>query len=233
MRLHFLLATFLTFASSSSSWSQGASAFDNASPSSVPTISAEKPAEPTVRRALPVRGPVNPRPAPQAAIPAAAQGSSAVFRPGDTFELRLSGMPQEYAIPFALSFTIGGDGFVNIPLGGQVRAAGLTQSQLERAIENRLIEQKMFRWPVATINVATQARFVTVGGNVRAPNRAFWSSDMTLLSAISAAGGPGDFAGDKVNLIRSGKVTTYSMKRLKRDPSNDPALLPGDQVDLL
>jgi protein involved in polysaccharide export with SLBB domain len=229
----FLFTVFAIGTFASSAWAQGASTFDNITPGNVPAITVEKPAAPEVRRAQPVNRPVNPPPAPQTAAPAPHQGSAAVFRPGDTFELRMSGMPQEHAIPFALSFTIGGDGFVNIPLGGQVRAAGLSQSQLERAIESRLIEQKMFRWPVATINVATQARFVTVGGNVRAPNRAFWSSDMTLLSALSAAGGPGDFASDKVNLIRGGQVTTYSIKRLKRNPADDPALLPGDQVDLL
>ena len=48
---------------------------------------------------------------------------------------------------------------LNIPLGGQIRAAGLSQSQLERAIERRLIDEKIFTHPTATINVPNQARF--------------------------------------------------------------------------
>ena len=142
-------------------------------------------------------------------------------------------MPPEDAVSYSLMFTIGGDGFVNIPLGGQVRAAGLTQSQLERAIERRLIEQKIFRWPTATINVPTAARFVTVGGAVRGPSRQIWSPDLTITSAISMCGGPGDFASDKVNLIRDGTVTQYRLKKLKANPNLDPRLLPGDQVELL
>jgi polysaccharide export outer membrane protein len=159
-------------------------------------------------------------------------GSGATFRPGDMFNLRLTGMPAEYAASYALDFTIGGDGFVNIPLGGQVRAAGLTQSQLERAIERKLIDEKIFRWPTATINVNPGARFVTIGGNVRQPNRLQWTADLTILSAISACGGSGDFAGNRVNLIRSGQVQQYDLRKLKKNPADDPRLNPGDQVDL-
>lgn len=142
-------------------------------------------------------------------------------------------MPYDDAAPYSLTFTIGGDGFINIPLGGQVRAAGLTQTQLEMAIQQRLVSEKIFRWPTATINVPNQARFITVGGAVRNPHRMGWSADLTLTSAINAAGGGGDFASDRVNLIRGGSVTQYRLKQLKRNPSEDPPLLPGDQVELL
>jgi protein involved in polysaccharide export with SLBB domain len=158
---------------------------------------------------------------------------AALFRPGDVFELRLSGMPAEDALPFALQFTIGTDGFVNIPLGGLVRGAGLTQSQLESAIEKRLVEREIFTRPTATINVAPQSRFVTVGGQVRVPQRLPWTADLTLLSAISAVGGPADFAGGKIKLTRAGKVEIFSKKDLDRRPEKDPRLLPGDQIEQL
>ena len=175
----------------------------------------------TVLRALPV----NP--------PAAAPVEGAAFRAGDIFELRMSGMPAEDSMPFAQQFTIGGDGFVNIPFGGQVRAAGLTQSQLERAIEKCLVDQKIFTRPTAIINVAPQARFVTIGGQVRAPQRMVWSADLTLNSAISAAGGPADFAGNKIKFTRASKVTIINKKDLVKNPDQDPRLLPGDQIELL
>ena len=114
-----------------------------------------------------------------------------------------------------------------------MQAAGRTPSELERAIERTLVEKKIFRWPTATINVANSVRFVVIGGSVRNPNRFPWSADLTLMSSIASAGGPGDFASDKVNLIRGGKITLYSYKKLKKDPSLDPRLLPSDQVDFL
>jgi protein involved in polysaccharide export with SLBB domain len=181
-----------------------------------------------VRKASPVV-----RPAAPVATPASESGgqASATFRPGDTFELRLSGMPADDAVQFAQAFTIGGDGFLSVPLAGQIRAAGLSQSQLERAIERKLVEEQIFRFPTATINVGASARFVTVGGQVRNPNRFPWSPDLTLLSAISAAGGAGDFGGDKVELIRGGKVSVFSTKKLRRDPVQDPRLFPGDRLE--
>jgi len=168
-----------------------------------------------------------------AAVPATLTGQGAAFRAGDAFELHLSGMPAEDALPFAQQFTIGGDGYVNVPLGGQVRAAGLTQSQLERAIEKRLVDEKIFSHPTATINVAPLARFVTIGGQVRAPQRMSWTADLTLTSAISAAGGPADFAGNKIKLTRGGQVTLFTKKELEKAPEKDPKLLPGDQVEQL
>lgn len=160
--------------------------------------------------------------------------SSVVLRPNDVIELRLSGMPPDDAQQFnGTAYTVGGDGNVNVPYAGSLQAAGRTASELERVIERSLIEKKIFRWPTATINVANTVRFVVIGGNVRGPTRMPWSADLTLMSAIAAAGGPGDFAGDKINLIRGGKITLYSYKKLKKDPSQDPRLLPSDQVDLL
>ena len=78
-----------------------------------------------------------------------------------------------------------------------------------------------------------QQRSVTVGGNVRNPGRQLWSADLTLMTAIASASGPSDFAGDKINLIRSGTITLYRYKALKKNPADDPKLLPGDQVDFL
>lgn len=170
--------------------------------------------------------------APRATLAALANAPGTTFRPGDIFELQMSGMPAEDAMTYQKMFTIGGDGFVNIPYGGQIRASGLTQSQLEKAIERRLIDEKIFRWPTATINVPTSTRYVTIGGAVRAPSRMVWSADLTITSAISACGGPNEFASDKINLIRGGTVTQYRLKLLKKNPADDPRIQPGDQVEL-
>jgi polysaccharide export outer membrane protein len=160
---------------------------------------------------------------------------SATFRPGDSFEMSLGGVPAETgdAQSFNKPYTVGGDGMINVPFAGLIRAAGLTQSQLEKAIQQKLIDGKIFRWPTITINVPERARLVTIGGQVRQPQRAFWSADMTLMSAINAAGGPADFAGDKVRLTRKQKVMVYSRKKLIKNPTEDPSLFPGDQIEVL
>jgi polysaccharide export outer membrane protein len=157
-------------------------------------------------------------------------GTTATFRSGDSFELRMTGIPAEAASDYTLVFTVGDDGMINVPLGGQLRAAGLTQGQLEKSIERRLIDEKIFLHPTAVITIPF--RYVTVGGNVRSPNRQPWSSDLTLLTAIVASGGENEWAGDKIRLIRNGDFKDFSMKQLKQAPTKDPRLLPGDRLDL-
>ena len=170
---------------------------------------------------------------PDAAPTAGRSASSVVLRPNDMLELRLSGMPPDDAQQFnGASYTVGGDGNVNIPYAGSLQASGRTPRELEIAIEKSLIDKKIFRWPTANITVATSVRFVVVGGAVRSPSRMPWSADLTLMSAIMSANGPGDFAGNKIHLIRDGKILNYDYKKLQKDPSQDPRLQPGDQVDL-
>ena len=184
-------------------------------------------APPRVARAVAAAAPAAPT--------SARSASSLVLRPNDAIELRLSGMPPDDAQQFSGTlYTVGGDGQVNIPYAGSLQAAGRTTSELERAIERALIDKKIFRWPTATINInaPTSGRYVTIGGTVRSPGRTPWSADLTLMSSISDHGGPGDFSGDKINLIRNGAITPYSYRKLQKDPSQDPRLLPSDQVDL-
>jgi protein involved in polysaccharide export with SLBB domain len=179
--------------------------------------------ETRVRKAVPIVRPA-------VALPASElPNQRATFRFGDTFELRMAGMPAEDALQFNQSFTVGSDGNLNIPLGGQIKAAGLTQSELERAIERRMIEGEFFRFPTATITVAAP-RYVTVGGAVKNSGRFQWTPDLTLSSALDQAGGGDGFESDRIELIRGRKSSAYSVKKLRKDPAQDPQLLPGDRV---
>ena len=148
--------------------------------------------------------------------------------------MRLSGMPSEFSSEFTLEYTVGSDGNVNIPLIGDVRAAGFGPGQLEKAIQQRLVAGKIFSNPTVIINIQPVARSVIVGGGVRQPNRIQWFADLTLKSAIQSVGGLGEFSnGKNIRVIRGGKVDgTYDWKKISRDPSTDPKLLPGDQVDV-
>jgi protein involved in polysaccharide export with SLBB domain len=157
------------------------------------------------------------------------------FRAGDTFEWRLTGMPADVVQDIAqLQFTIGPEGTVNIPLIGKVKAIGLNATQLSDAIEAKFIADKIFTRPTVIINPTAVQRFVSVSGGVRAPQRLIWTADMTLTSAVGNAGGVSDFGNpNKIILIREGKrLGPYSLKELGKDPSRDPKLLPGDQVNV-
>jgi protein involved in polysaccharide export with SLBB domain len=155
-----------------------------------------------------------------------------VIRVGDVFEMRLSGMPQDLAAEFAVQYTVGQEGTVNVPLIGEVHVSGLTANQAEREVQAKLMTEKIFTKPTVVINIGGGVRFVSIGGGVRAPQRLQWSTDLTLRTAIENCGGLDDFGKKKgVRLIRDGKIIQkYDLRALEKDPSQDPKLMPGDQV---
>src|SRR3954467_7618860 len=123
-------------------------------------------------------------------MPANQARAQALLRTGDVFDLRLSGMPQEYANEFSFQYTVDDAGEASIPqLRAPIKAAGLSSTQLARGIEKRLVAQKIFTQPTALITTMVTSRFVTVGGGVRSPGAVPWSQDITISAVIKRAGG--------------------------------------------
>jgi polysaccharide export outer membrane protein len=77
------------------------------------------------------------------------------------------------------------------------------------------------------------ARLVSVGGSVRQPSRQAFTEDMTLLTAINAAGGFNDFADQRhVRVLRGSEVKIYDVRQIRKDPSKDVKLQPGDKIEV-
>jgi protein involved in polysaccharide export with SLBB domain len=159
------------------------------------------------------------------------------IRPGDVFDMRVTGIPNDVAVgdgTAALQYTIGQDGIVNVPLLGKIKIAGLTSSQAEDQIQAKYVAGKIYTNPVIIISVqqAQVQRSVTIGGGVKGPGKQLWSSDLTLGSAIDSAGGLNDFGSPKgVKVVRDGKILgTFDLREIRKDPSKDVKLLAGDQV---
>jgi protein involved in polysaccharide export with SLBB domain len=114
-----------------------------------------------------------------------------------------------------------------------VKAAGLTPAQLAASIESAYRAAKIYTNPTITVVLPPTYRFVNVGGAVRNPSRVAFTEDLTLLSAINAAGGFNDFADQRhVRLLRGSNVKIYDVRKFRRDPSLDVTLQPGDKVEV-
>ncbi len=157
----------------------------------------------------------------------------AVLRPGDQIEIRLGGVPPEEISQVTGLYTVDGDGFINMPHIGKVHAAGATQSQLQGAIESSYKTQQIYTNPSITLAVPNAARFVDVGGDVRSPQRVPFTADLTVLGAITASGGFTEYADQgKVSLLRDGQVTMINIKEVRKDPTKDIKLKPGDKIQV-
>lgn len=173
---------------------------------------------------------------------AAASSSIASYTLATTDRLRIA-VYQEDDLSSIVRIDANGD--VNLPLVGEVRVAGLTVSQAQKAIEDAYRNGRFLRNPQVTISVEEYAaREVSIEGQVRNPGRYPLpiESTMTVVDLVIKAGGLTDIAkGTAVSITRTsadGKKTTYTVdvesiiKGKKPANPNDTSLQlqPGDIV---
>ena len=159
--------------------------------------------------------------------------AQAKLRQGDTLELRLAGVPADEIQQFTGVYTIDDSGSINLPYIGYQKAEGLLPNALQASIEERLKHEEIYTHPTITVVVQAGQRFISMGGSVRAPGRIPYSPDLTLMSAINAAGGFNDFADQKrVRLVHDGKAQTIDSRKIRKDPSLDIKVYPGDQIEV-
>jgi protein involved in polysaccharide export with SLBB domain len=159
--------------------------------------------------------------------------AQATLRIGDPVEVKVGGVPPEDQNQVNNTYTVDSNGAVNLPYIGKVHAEGMTPAQLARSIEDNYRSNKVYTNPNVTILMQPTARFVNVGGAVRLPSRVPFTEDMTLLTAINAAGGFNDFADQRhVRLLRGSEATVYDVRKFRKDPSQDVKLRPGDRVEV-
>jgi len=159
--------------------------------------------------------------------------AQATLRVGDPVELKISGVPAEEQAQVNNTYTVDASGTINLPYINKVKADGLTPAQLAGSIEGSYRAGRIYSNPTITIVMQPTARFVNVGGAVRTASRVPFTEDMTLLTAINAAGGFNDFADQrKVRVMRGSSVKVYDVRQSRQDPSKDVKLQPGDRVEV-
>ena len=159
--------------------------------------------------------------------------AQASLRNGDTIEIRLAGVPAEEIQSVSAQYTIDDAGMLNLPYINNVKVAGLLPNQAQSAIEEKFKSEQIYTHPTITIISQPGQRFVNVGGSVRAPGRVPYTPDLTLMSCINAAGGFNDFADQKrIRYVHENKVQVIDVRKIRKDPSLDPKVYPGDQLEV-
>jgi len=86
------------------------------------------------------------------------------------------------------TFAIGDDGIISLPLAGAVKASGETTGQLADAIAAHLTERGMIKDPSVAVEVAAY-RPIFILGEVNHPGQYAYEPGMTVVAAVSLAGG--------------------------------------------
>jgi len=156
------------------------------------------------------------------------------LRTGDSIDLRLGGVPREEIEQVTGTYTVDTEGYVNVPQVGRIEANGKTQEELQSEIEDAYKKSGIYTNPTVTVSVPLAARFVNVGGEVRLPQRVPYTPDLTVLAAVTAAGGFTEYASQsRVRLYRGTEVVQVDMRKIRKDPGNDIPLQPGDTIEVM
>lgn len=172
-----------------------------------------------------------PGPGPGSAAPAAPRGvptadSVETLRAGDKIQVSLADLPMG---TISAEVTISEDGKITLHLDQTFQAVGKSRTKLETEIRARYVPNFYTKM---TVTVKQEDRFVFVGGFVRQPNRYPYTTGLTVLKAISAAGDFSEF-GDKikVTITRTGDVKELmDCKAAIENPKLDRPLFPGDRI---
>ncbi len=121
-------------------------------------------------------------------------------------------------------YEIDPSGLVSLPLAGTVKAAGLTQPELEAELA-RKFRTEYLKNPKVTVSIASFRPFYILG-EVEKPGEYPYKSGLNVLSATALAGGPTYRASRSTVLIQ--RVGESSMREYPMS-SNVP-ILPGDLV---
>jgi polysaccharide export outer membrane protein len=127
------------------------------------------------------------------------------------------------------------DGMISMPLLGDVKASGKTPLQLAAEITDRL--KKYVQDPNVTIMLGTNnSKMVYMIGEVAKTGPVGMTSGMTLLEAISRAGGLSEFANKKkIYILRNDggkqqKIPVQYKQALRGDSALNLILIPGDTI---
>ncbi len=145
--------------------------------------------------------------------------SSYVLGPGDRVRLRVYGEAD-----ISGDYEVDTNGYVSVPLGGRVKAAGLTTRQLERAVAAAL-SKGLLRDPRVNIEIANYRPFFILG-EVKKAGEYPYKSGLTVLDAVASAGGYTYRANEsKVVIRRAGSSVEET------HPLSAPVLVyPGDNI---
>ncbi len=120
---------------------------------------------------------------------------------------------------FSRTVRVSADGLIRIPmLQTPVRAGGLMPADLEQAISRAITAEQLLVDPVVTVNIIEyQSHPITVVGAVKNPITFQASKPITVLEALTNAGGPAPEAGSDVLVTRSaigpdGKPMVYTQR---------------------
>jgi protein involved in polysaccharide export with SLBB domain len=165
-----------------------------------------------------------------------AQSSESKLRKADALRINISGVPSNDQASMAnQSFIVSNDGTVSVThLANEIRAEGLTPSQLARELERAYRAAGIYTKPTISIQrvVGPDTQLVvTVNGSVRKSGVCVFRPGMKINEAIAECGSFDEFAKPgKVRLMRKGQTKEIDMRNISSHQERNITLEAGDEI---
>jgi polysaccharide biosynthesis/export protein len=138
-----------------------------------------------------------------------------ILGPGDIVSVWASGVDE---IASDKSYTVSPDGYLDLPLAGQIEVAGKTVEQAEGALKGKL--SKFFNDPQISLTVTDfRSQPVSVLGSVKTPGVVQLQGEKRLLEVVSLAGGTTVDADSTVILTRRAEWGPIPLPDCAKDPT--------------
>jgi protein involved in polysaccharide export with SLBB domain len=151
--------------------------------------------------------------------------------PGDTFEVTVYDEKD-----LSGKYRVADDGSINFPLVGRVDVGGRGPTAIQKIIQDALREKQLLRSPSVSIFVLEYAsKRISVVGAVQRPGSLPWAAGMSVVQAISVAGGFTALAAGNDTIVTRGeagrpKRYKVSVRRITEGQEADFTLEAGDIV---
>jgi protein involved in polysaccharide export with SLBB domain len=149
--------------------------------------------------------------------------------PGATSDYKLGPNDRTRVIVFGQpsltgEFVLDGNGVLAFPLIGNVDARGMTPSELQKTISQRL-DQDWIKNPSVSVEVSTRRPFYVVG-EVQKPGSYPYVTDMNVLNAVATAGGESY----RANMHEFWIKRKQDGRIVRVEANQETTLQPGDTV---
>jgi polysaccharide biosynthesis/export protein len=149
--------------------------------------------------------------------------------PGDLIDLTVFHVPE-----LVLKIRVDSNGFVSLPLLGDIKFAGMTVRDAQQLIARELVQRQLVLKPEVSLFIeeyATQG--ITVYGEVNTPGIYPLMGPHRLFDAISAAGGLSPNAGHIVTILRKepqGRVQVIDLSGNQNEEQTNVEIHPRDTI---
>jgi polysaccharide export outer membrane protein len=143
-----------------------------------------------------------------AAVPGWAFAAGRILTPQDSVSIKVVNQPD-----MDTTSRVETDGTISFPYVGRIRAAGLSEDQVARAIERQLAARQIVTDPHVLVEITTFGTQASVQGQVGVPGVYTLDRPTNLTQLLSRAGGMRDAAlGGTVTVRRGGAVRVFESK---------------------